>query len=254
MFKYPRTPHLVHSELQQGDDLKVVQFNEIKDKPLVIEEKVDGANSAIRFNSDGKLILQSRGHILMGGPREKQFALLKSWAATHTQELWNCLGPNLVVFGEWLYTKHSKFYDQLPHYFLEFDVFDIQKQEFWSTEMRHELLPNFIRHVPVLSEGQFQTIDDIKSLITTSLFISENYQENLHAQCKLYNVNPDMTEEQTDMNRLAEGLYIKWEENGIVKGRYKFVRNKFKQHIIEGDGHWMDRPIVPNIMVGQIYD
>ena len=56
--KYPRTPHLEGSRLQPGDeDLSQVRFSEIAGRHLVIEEKCDGANSAISFSEDGELFL-----------------------------------------------------------------------------------------------------------------------------------------------------------------------------------------------------
>ena len=70
--KYPRTPHLEGSRLQPGDeDLSQVSFSYIRGKYLVVEEKVDGANSGISFGKDGTLLLQSRGHYLTGGYRER---------------------------------------------------------------------------------------------------------------------------------------------------------------------------------------
>lgn len=72
--KYPRTPHLEGSRLQPGDeDLSQIPFSDIKEKYLVIEEKIDGANSAISFSEEGELLLQSRGHYLTGGYRERHF-------------------------------------------------------------------------------------------------------------------------------------------------------------------------------------
>jgi len=44
------------------------------------------------------------------------------------------------MYGEWLYAKHTIYYDQLPAYFLEFDVLDMQIGEFLSTARRRELL------------------------------------------------------------------------------------------------------------------
>ena len=66
--KYPRTPHIEGSRLQPGDeDLRQIPFETIKNRHLVIEEKCDGANSAISFDDEGELLLQSRGHYLTGG-------------------------------------------------------------------------------------------------------------------------------------------------------------------------------------------
>ena len=56
--KYPRTPHIEGSRLQPGDeDLDSVPLTQIAGRPLVVEEKVDGANAAISFAEDGTLRL-----------------------------------------------------------------------------------------------------------------------------------------------------------------------------------------------------
>lgn len=60
--KYPRTPHVEGSRLQPGDeDLRQIPFSTILGRNLVVEEKCDGANSAISFDPNGELLLQSRG-------------------------------------------------------------------------------------------------------------------------------------------------------------------------------------------------
>jgi hypothetical protein len=45
-----------------------------------------------------------------------------------------------------------------------------------------------------------------------------------------------------------EGLYIKWEEDGKVLGRYKYVRSSFLQAVEDEGEHWIDRPIEPNLL------
>lgn len=74
---------------------------------LVVEEKLDGANAGLVFGADRELRLQSRGHYLTGGYRERPFDLFKSWAATHAAALWDLLGARFVVYGEWLFAKHT---------------------------------------------------------------------------------------------------------------------------------------------------
>ena len=88
--KYPRTPHIEGSRLQKGDeDLSQIPFESIKNKYLVIEEKVDGANTAISFNDKKELLLQSRGHYLTGGYRERHYNFLKQWASIHQDKLYS---------------------------------------------------------------------------------------------------------------------------------------------------------------------
>lgn len=80
IYKYPRTHHIQGSRLQPGDeDLDSIPFAAIQQQYVVVEEKVDGANAAISFGVDGQIRLQSRGHYLTGGAREKHFNLFKQW-------------------------------------------------------------------------------------------------------------------------------------------------------------------------------
>src|ERR1041384_5664859 len=106
--KYPRTPHLEGSRPQPGDeDLDVVPVDTLSGKYVVIEEKLDGANVGLSVGPDGRLRLQSRGHFLTGGPRERQFDLLKTWAACHQDAIAAVLGERYVLYGEWLYARHT---------------------------------------------------------------------------------------------------------------------------------------------------
>ncbi|WP_368738900.1 RNA ligase family protein, partial [Klebsiella pneumoniae] len=77
--KYPRTPHIEGSRLQAGDeDLSQIPVTALRGRHTVVEEKVDGANVAVSFQ-DGVLMLQSRGHFLRGGARERHYELFKVW-------------------------------------------------------------------------------------------------------------------------------------------------------------------------------
>ena len=139
LIKYPRTPHLSGSRLQPGDeDLSQIPFGDLQGKHLVVEEKCDGANSAISFGREGDLRLQSRGHYLTGGYRERHYHLLKQWANVHRAAFYEVLGDRYILYGEWMYAKHSVYYDALPHYFLEFDILDRENGCFLDTPSRHK--------------------------------------------------------------------------------------------------------------------
>jgi hypothetical protein len=58
----------------------------------------------------------------------------------------------------------------------------------------------------------------------------------------------------TDPSLDMEGLYVKWEEDGIVKGRYKFVRGSFTNAILDQETHWHDRPIIQNKLEDGAYE
>ena len=246
IFKYPRTRHIEGSRLQYGDSADDQSFAGLKGRRLVIEEKVDGANCAISFEN-GKLRLQSRGHYLTGGPRERHFALLKSWAACHAEAFYLALGKRYIMYGEWLYAKHTVFYDALSHYFMEFDVLDQETGVFLSTARRREVLAGLpIMPVPVLQAGRFDTLGAITALVKPSLYKTPTWREALADAALQSGSRPEFVEKQTENSDLAEGLYIKLESDGGVKDRFKFVRADFVQAILDGDSHWHERPILPN--------
>jgi hypothetical protein len=246
--KYPRTHHILDSALQPGDEeLSRAGFEAIAGRHLVIEEKVDGANSGISFDADGRLFLQSRGHYLTGGGRERHFDQLKSWANEIRVHLWPVLGTRYIVYGEWVYAKHTIYYDQLPHYFLEFDVLDTETETFLSTPHRRKLLGHLPLHsVPVLHSGPVKTAADMKAFIGRSAFKSDHWRAKLFDVAKIPPHTFDLVMKQTNMSDLMEGLYIKVEEDGIVTDRYKFVRHDFLTSVFDSESHWQTRPILPN--------
>lgn len=247
--KYPRTQHIEGSGLQAGDaDLGVVPFRALTGRHLVVEEKMDGANCAISFTPQGALLLQSRGHYLTGGPRERHFALFKAWAARHSHALWEVLGHRYVMYGEWLYARHTVFYTDLPHYFLEFDLLDTDTSHFLDTPRRATLLSTtpFIHSVRVLHTGTVATYADLVGMVGPSPCIAEDHLRRLRQQCVQQGIDPETAVRETDPTTLMEGLYIKIEEDGIVTERYKYVRGGFLQTVSDAGSHWLDRPIVPN--------
>jgi RNA ligase len=252
MHKYPRTQHIEGSRLQPGDeDLACVPFEEIRGRHIVAEEKLDGANAGLRFDSTGRLWLQSRGHFLGGGVREKHFSLFKQWAAAHTAALWQALGARYALYGEWLFAKHTVYYDVLPHYFLEFDVLDFEAGQFLSTPRRRELLAGTpLVAVPVLYAGRATTLGDLAALVGPSLFKGPDWRRHLIEACAAEGIGEEQAWLETDALDLMEGLYIKVEDEEHILGRYKYVRASFLTAVRDSGTHWLRRPIVANGLAG----
>lgn len=248
ILKYPRTPHLEGSRLQPGDeDLSQIRFSEIAGRHLVVEEKCDGANSAISFSENGEMFLQSRGHYLTGGYRERHYNLMKQWANVHRNAFFQVLGNRYIMYGEWMYAKHTVFYDALPHYFLEFDIYDRVQGIFLDTPSRRKLTENLpIVSVPVLSEGEFTDQQELLEFIGPSNYITKEHVQRLRNVSLELNLDAERQCAETDPSGTMEGLYLKVEEGGQVVSRLKYVRVSFLQHLLESETHWLDRPIVPN--------
>lgn len=249
IFKYPRTRHIEGSRIQTGDeDLKNVRFEEIKGRFVVLEEKVDGANCGVSFSGNGKLLLQSRGHFLNGGYGERQFDLFKTWASSRQAQLYKMLGTRYVMYGEWLFAKHTVYYDRLTHYFMEFDIYDKKTGNFLSTAARRRMLSQcpFVVSVRVLFEGRLDSLEELVSYLGRSYFKSEHYEQSLMAQCRDQGLEWDQVKRQTDMSDLMEGIYIKAEEDSLVTDRFKYVRSTFLNTILDSKTHWLNRPVIPN--------
>lgn len=247
--KYPRTRHLEGSRLQAGDeDLAAARFSELAGRHLVVEEKIDGANSAVSFDNDGRLLLQSRGHYLSGGPRERHFARFKTWAHTHSGALRSTLTDRYILYGEWCYALHTIYYDTLPHYFLEFDILDRRSGVFLDTPRRRALLAPLecVTSVPILRVGEVRRLSELVDLVGPSLYKSDAWRERLRESARAQGLDPLRVAQQTDPSDDGEGLYIKVEEEGAVVARYKWIRPGFLQTVIASGDHWLARPLVPN--------
>jgi ATP-dependent RNA circularization protein (DNA/RNA ligase family) len=172
--KYPRTPHLFGSRGTDDDkhlgEAESLRF--LAGPSLIVEEKLDGTNVGIHFSPDGTMALQCRGHLITEG-MHPQYDLFKQWAAVKRTVFEETLEDRFILFGEWVYARHSVHYRRLPHYFFEFDIYDKERGVFLSLERRLDLLEGTGLHtVPVLHFGALDR-ERLATLIGPSRFDSE---------------------------------------------------------------------------------
>ena len=229
--KYPRTPHLFGSTGTDDDKHlgEAESQNFVADPALISEEKCDGANSGIHFTRQGRLVMQCRGHEITAG-MHPQFDLFKQWISVKRPVLEKLLGCKFILYGEWLYARHSVHYRGLPHYFLEFDIYDKDAGAFLDLESRLILLEGTgIQTVPVIHRGP-ATLEQVKEMIGPSAFDSE-FVHPVTGQA----------------DNLMEGLYLRTEAKGFVTGRAKLVRPEFIEKVKQS-AHWKEQPMVPNLL------
>lgn len=232
--KYPKTPHLWGSKvagadkmLTEGETRALLKKNNVK---FVWESKLDGTNVGISFDGD-KLVVQNRGHIL-GHGEHPQYNMLMSWANTFVDMIRDVLGTKYIMFGEWCYAVHTIRYRNLPHYFNEFDVWSKERSVFLSTPRRMELL------APLVSSGIIAHVPVVFPMANAKNWVEKSGKLTLEDARKLaYEHGPMYGEEK------PEGLYLKVEEDDIVIGRFKLVRDEFIQKIIDDNVHWRSRPV-----------
>ena len=219
-FRFPHTPHLTWLGNARPRDDKVLTPAEVQQllvHPVVVEEKVDGANLGLSVDDSGIVHAQNRGTYLPLDDLHGQFKPLKRWLQPRMHALVDELSPDLILFGEWCYAVHSIRYTRLPDWFLAFDVYDRRRTEFWSVPRRDALVRKLaLALVPQLGAGVF----DIPTL--TGLL--------RHSQLA---VGP------------AEGLYVRRDEDDRLVARAKLVRPEFVQAIGE---HWSRRVLRTNAL------
>merc|ERR1712066_860959 len=145
-YKFPRTRHLINLGSATRDDL-LVDLKSFKSNNKGISsyfettgsvemcEKVDGAQMGFSMDEDYQILVQSRSHYV-NSKSHKQFKMLDKWLATFSGDLYEILGDSdHILFGEWLYAKHSVEYQNLPNYFLAFDLFNKKEGKFYSREI-----------------------------------------------------------------------------------------------------------------------
>lgn len=215
-FRFPHTPHIAWLAAGEPRDDKVLTDAEAESLlagVVVLEEKVDGANLGLSVGPDGEIRAQNRGQYLLA-PYAGQFERLGQWLSLQQDGLFDVLGEDLILFGEWCAARHSLDYQALPGWFVGFDVYDRRHQRFWSTPRRDALLARL--GLPVirrLDEGHF-TLEQLKHLVMTG---SSQYRSGA-----------------------MEGVVIRKEDEAWLQMRAKLVRPDFTQAI---DTHWRKRRI-----------
>jgi atypical dual specificity phosphatase len=203
--------------LMEKDDI-----NQLLKMELLVEEKIDGANLGFSLDSNNNIIAQNRSHYV-NSQYHPQFKKLDEWINTNRSDLffllknWNTNNHKYIVYGEWLYSKHSILYDKLPSYFIMFDLYDNTEKKFIQRDIIEKIISEnnlSINLVPIIYKGK-ANLEKLKSLVQT--------QSNFY-------------------DGPVEGVYIRAFNNGEVKYRCKIVRSDF----ICGNVHWTKEQITKN--------
>lgn len=128
-------------------------------------------------------------------------------------ELYAFLGcRQYVLFGEWLWCQHAVHYDRLPSFFLAFDLFDIGQRRFLAYNRMVQVIDGRVPVVPLLWSSSLQSSASARSkLEELKKFIGQDMAKRTSA----HGSEP------------MEGVYVRIEQGGWVKERFKMRRKTF---------------------------
>lgn len=213
--KYNRTFHFPWSPGATNDDKIATSIAGLIGKEIVITEKMDGSNTSLETNG-----CFARTH--SGPPSHASFDSLKALHATIKHKI----PPDYQLFGEWCYALHSIAYNELPGYFLLFNVRDLKQiiptvwiswneVEMWAEEIG-------VPTVPVLFRGVVNSEKELKELVESFM------------------IQPSVC------GGIREGV--------VVRVAGEFTDDKFSEYVlkcvranhVQTSDHWKDQEIIKN--------
>lgn len=170
---YPRISYLLPSDSSRRDDITLAgpALAEWLDRPVVVEEKLDGANVSVWLD-DGGIHVASRGGA-GSSDRGGQLGRLRAWVARRAADLVPALDNGRVLYGEWMWRRHTVRYDRLPDWFVLLDVRE-SSGRFWDVDQRNTLAHDHaLVTPPELFRGVLGSVAALDRLMGTSQFSSE---------------------------------------------------------------------------------
>ena len=146
--EFHRIPHF-NKEISKATHDDILNEKEIK-FPLecYVQEKVDGASIGLSWLNDGP-ILRNRKHILKKGyskiktPAKKQFTSAWNWIHDHKgdiKEVENMWQSQITIYGDYMFAQHSIYYDNLPDWFIAYDIWSVDDGKFLAPNIVEKLL------------------------------------------------------------------------------------------------------------------
>ena len=132
---------------------------------IVIQEKIDGANAAIRYDLEtDTIVAQSRKNILNISNNLRGFY---EWTQTLDKELVaSGLGEDIVLFGEWLVPHTVKYPNEKYNQFYVYDAYNAKLEEYLPqcvVEAIADILN--LNYIPVFYRGKFQSWEHCYSFV-----------------------------------------------------------------------------------------
>lgn len=202
-FKYPRTKHFPWSEGVTSDDKIVTDLSQFEGQEVICSIKMDGENSSCMRDACYARSLDSNNH-----PS-------RNWLKGLWGTIKHDIPENWRICGENLYATHSIHYDNLPSYFMVFNIWNEENICLsWDDTLSYCYLLD-LTPVTVIYRGIFDL----------------NIIKNLHLQL----------DTETD-----EGFVMRLTDSFKYDEFSEYVVKYVRENHVTTDSHWSSQKIVPN--------
>lgn len=242
---------------------------------IVIQEKLDGSNAAIRYDSEtDSVVAQSRKNILSLSNNLRGFW---EWSQTLDKEVVkSVLGDTLIAFCEWLVPHSVKYPEERYNHAYFYDVYDTSTETYLPQDKVVEIIDKLgLTYVPVFYKGEFISWEECMKYVgqtqldgeygegivaknqtrlndpnTRSPFylkiVGEKFTET-KGQKHVKVVDPDKLKSMEENKALAETI--------VTPARVKKLLNKFvDEGILPEDWGNTEMPIIAKNLTKAIYE
>lgn len=260
-------------DIERIKESNTTGFN--KGDHIVIQCKLDGANCAIRYDSEtDEIVAQSRKNILNLSNNLRGFW---EWSQTLDKKLVkSILGDNLVLFGEWLVPHSVKYPEERYNHAYFYDVYDTSTGFYLPQDKVRDIIAVLgLTYVPVFYDGEFISWEHCMSFVgktalggeygegivvknqtrlndpnTRSPFylkiVGEKFTET-KGQKHVKVVDPDKLKSMEEDKALAETI--------VTEARVTKLLNKFvDEGILPEDWGAKEMPIIAKKLTKAVYD
>lgn len=205
--KYPKTLHVPFSKgITTGDRMCGEEwFNYLKNKTLVLTEKLDGSQSYICKNG-----VFARSHAT---------TTTNPWDVNLFErggvydQIKNLLSEDEGIYGENLYAIHSIEYDNLDDLFYMFAARNNDRWYSWEEVVELSKILG-IKHVPVLEIRRFNSISELESTVNTIMQNGSKYGKEI------------------------EGVVIRNADSFPIDDFQRNVVKYVRENHVQTDSHW----------------
>lgn len=244
---------------------------------IIIQEKIDGANAAIRYNSEtDTIVAQSRKNILN---IENNLRRFYEWSQTLDKALVkSVLGDNLILFMEWLVPHTVVYPNERYNHAYCYDVYNTDTEAYLPQNQVKQIVEKLnLTYVPVFYEGEFVSWEHCMSFVgktelggeygegiiiknqtmlnnpnTRQLFyikiVGEKFQEtHTHKNKEPKIIDPETMQKRVEAQNLAETI--------VTKARVEKLLNKFvDEGILPENWSLNEMPIVAKNLTKAVYE